>query len=713
MALPFRVSALLVFSAATLALGLAVAQQAPPPVRPAAGPAPNPATVRAAAAEAGLVSLKTIPIPTPLTLNEYIRPGQEQLAAQLGKALFWDVQVGSDGNACATCHFHAGADSRAKNQINPGLKGNDKTFGGTLADAGRAGGLTAPAFGPNYTLQPGDFPLRVVADKDNPDYRNRVILRDSNDKISSQGVLKWHFDGLGMGMMDGGTPVADDVFNVAGMNVRRVEPRHTPSVINAVFNHEQFWDGRAQNVFNGVNPFGRLDREARVLVVENGAVVERQIQIDYASLASQAVGPVLSEDEMSYAARMFPDVGKKILGARPLAMQLVHPQDSLLGSLARAPQTGLKTETYADLVKAVFQPQWWDSGTTVTFPDGKRTIGGTPAGNATKYSLIEANFSLFFGLAIQMYESKLVSDQTPFDRFMEGDDAALDADQLRGLLVFINRGRPAQKEMAVFNGVRQGNCIACHVGTEFTAIAQSFINRGIALADLPADVVDGKLTTRLGALLLDRGYSNIGVRPTAEDIAHGDTVFGIPFSRQPLARLDLPANAFEILVEGQMEPPQLGIKGAFKTPGLRNVELTGPYFHNGGQATLGQVMDFYDRQGDFADVNVKDLDVSLTRVDLEEEDKVPLIKFMLALTDERVRNEQGPFDHPQLMVPNGHPGNQLKVTCGDALVPCEDTLELPAVGNAGRAASGLPPLATFLGLPALPPARPPVPPPPR
>jgi cytochrome c peroxidase len=28
------------------------------------------------------------------------------------------------------------------------------------------------------------------------------------------------------------------------------------------------------------------------------------------------------------------------------------------------------------------------------------------------------------------------------------------------------------------------------------------------------------------------------------------------------------------------------VDGAFKAPTLRNVELTGPYFHNGGQATL-------------------------------------------------------------------------------------------------------------------------------
>src|SRR2546425_107636 len=40
----------------------------------------------------------------------------------LGKALFWEQQVGSDGQGCASCHFHAGADSRSKNQLNPGFR---------------------------------------------------------------------------------------------------------------------------------------------------------------------------------------------------------------------------------------------------------------------------------------------------------------------------------------------------------------------------------------------------------------------------------------------------------------------------------------------------------------------------------------------------------------------------------------------------------------
>ncbi|MBN3922053.1 hypothetical protein [Nostoc sp. NMS4] len=36
-------------------------------------------------------------------------------------------------------------------------------------------------------------------------------------------------------------------------------------------------------------------------------------------------------------------------------------------------------------------------------------------------------------------------------------------------------------------------------------------------------------------------------------------------------------------------------QGSFKSPGLRNVELTAPYMHNGGMLTLEEVVDFYNR----------------------------------------------------------------------------------------------------------------------
>src|SRR3954451_513515 len=63
-------------------------------------------------------SLKTIPIPVPPNLSDFVR--DRQLAIALGKALFGDMQGGPDGIvACAPCHYHAGADARSINQLNP------------------------------------------------------------------------------------------------------------------------------------------------------------------------------------------------------------------------------------------------------------------------------------------------------------------------------------------------------------------------------------------------------------------------------------------------------------------------------------------------------------------------------------------------------------------------------------------------------------------
>jgi hypothetical protein len=126
---------------------------------------------------------------------------------------------------------------------------------------------------------------------------------------------------------------------------------------------------------------------------------------------------------------------------------------------------------------------------------------------------------------------------------------------------------------------------------------------------------------------------------------------------------------------------RVAVDGAFKTPGLRNVELTGPYFHNGGVATLRQVVQFYNRGGNFCSFNLKDLDPAIKPLGLTAVQEKQLVAFLLSLTDQRVRYRSAPFDHPELRVPD------------DGLATV-GTRQIKAVGAEGT----WPPLQTFLDL---------------
>ena len=293
-----------------------------------------------------LGSLKTIAVPRPANLDKYVR--DQNALVVLGKALFWDMQAGSDGRtACATCHFHAGADHRVQNQ---------------LADP-------HGPFPANHTLTPGDFPFRLFSD---PGDNRSVIVRDSGRRGGSAGVFRRVFlDAAADGLSEDATDRLDTAgFNTGGLNVRQVTPRNTPSVINAVFNVRNLWDGRASDIFTGATPFGDSDRRANVVALRDGQLVREHVRLDNSSLASQAVGPPMNTVEMSYEGRTWPALGRRLLALRPLALQRVHPEDSVLGGLT-------ESHTYLSLVQAAFQPEYWD------------------------HAHVAENFPLFFGLAVQ------------------------------------------------------------------------------------------------------------------------------------------------------------------------------------------------------------------------------------------------------------------------------------------------------------------------
>jgi cytochrome c peroxidase len=811
-----------------------------------------------------LAPLSSVPIPAVFGLEGIV--ADKAAAIELGKALFWDMQAGSDDTqACASCHFNAGADSRATNDVNPGQAGGDNTFQIGVPFNGK--------FGTNYHYNPGspsagfggyhdgDFPFRKLADVND----RFSVIADSNDVSGSAGVFSTKIQSVVVGTIgNGGTIVTgnsggasaqgdndggqssddagmtrspkgvgnpnvnrstgnrgqrssnkggnagagaqvgtstgsltsventvstpDPVFSYpdpsnpnAVINTRKTTGRNTPSVVNAVFNYRNFWDGRAQNECNGANPFGQRDKNSHLVVMrDDGTLSNVLVSMKNSALCSQSLGPILSSTEMSADGRDFKQVGKKLLARKPLAKQMVDPTDSILGLISNSPSTGINT-TYAALIQKAFLPEWHsfakhicvaqDGSTAATIDPATASC---PAGSL-EYSQMEYNFSLFWGVAIQMYESTLVADQTPMDKYLEqqqsytliGDNKAnqytiqlkpgitpytvsvvglnptLDAsdqdiyafDNGQGFIggVGVNQGSvnyatgqvtiffsdspvsqvPIQINYSVgatpmtesqLRGLvifqTKGGCIVCHGGPELS---------NAAVGTVTNTPIERMIMEDDSARVYDTGFYHIGVRPSAEDagLAGNDGVAGLPLSNAEYLRQHVCDGGFEtVIVPGRrgdgIAPAPLNCGdevargGFFKAPQLRNVALTAPYFHNGGQLTLEQVVEYYNRGGDFNTVaEVKNMDPDIEILGLTLQDRQDLVDFLRnGLTDPRTVKQSAPFDHPQLIVSNGHPAGNGYPVQADPQHPGQATnqfMEIPAVGtNGGK------PIATFL-----------------
>jgi cytochrome c peroxidase len=155
-----------------------------------------------------------------------------------------------------------------------------------------------------------------------------------------------------------------------------------------------------------------------------------------------------------------------------------------------------------------------------------------------------------------------------------------------------------------------------------------------------------------GNLFTDHAFHNIGVRPQFEDTG----------------RFQVTGNTNNI--------------GEFRTPSLRNVGLRAPYFHNGRFATLEDVVDFYNRGGDFDAPNINH---NLIRpLNLTVQQRSDLVAFLRgALTDPRVASASAPFDRPALYSESNRvpqiTGNGTAGSGGNT--PQVTAIEPPIVGN--------------------------------
>jgi cytochrome c peroxidase len=202
--------------------------------------------------------------------------------------------------------------------------------------------------------------------------------------------------------------------------------------------------------------------------------------------------------------------------------------------------------------------------------------------------------------AIAAYERTLVAGNSPADRYQAGDLNALSDAARNGMFLFRGKAR----------------CSICHiVNTNFPFLTdQNYRNTGV------------------GANY--KGFNQLIKR--ALDTARDETRAGV----DKLAKAEGASELGRFVVTGNT----LDI-GAFRTPSLRNVELTAPYFHDGSAPTLADVVKFYVKGGN--DNAIRDW--QLEPVPLTEEEQRNLIEFLKALTSDDARqmveNERKKLSH--------------------------------------------------------------------
>ncbi len=188
------------------------------------------------------------------------------------------------------------------------------------------------------------------------------------------------------------------------------------------------------------------------------------------------------------------------------------------------------------------------------------------------------------GQAISAYERTLLSGDSPIDRFVAGDESALSEAAKRGFAIFRGRSR----------------CARCHSFSEQRPFFTNFAyhNTGVA-ANHPAF---DKLA-RLAAAAAETDQAKAVI----------DKI-GAQDGGQELGRILASYQLFDL--------------GAYRTPSLRNVAMTAPYFHDGSAKTLADVVKFYNGGGR-TNINLEE---ELHALGLSEDEQRDLVSFLESLT---------------------------------------------------------------------------------
>jgi cytochrome c peroxidase len=249
----------------------------------------------------------------------------------------------------------------------------------------------------------------------------------------------------------------------------------------------------------------------------------------------------------------------------------------------------LGTRNTPTLLNAMFNPaQFWDGRTdTLEQQAVEPLVNPLEMGNGSHGEVIDrlraiagyrAAFQSVFGgditiervsQAIAAYERTLLSGDSSFDRFVAGDLDAISEAAKRGFALFYSKAR----------------CSRCHT---------------FPGAPPPVDAAyTGSVIVSQPALFTDFAYHNTGVaalHPKFDRLARqAAAASGTDQAKSVIDRLAKEEGGQElgrILISYQLFDV-----GAFRTPGLRNVAVTAPYFHNGSVKTLVDVVKFYNAGG--------------------------------------------------------------------------------------------------------------------
>lgn len=197
--------------------------------------------------------------------------------------------------------------------------------------------------------------------------------------------------------------------------------------------------------------------------------------------------------------------------------------------------------------------------------------------------------------ALASYERSQFSFDTPFDHFIAGDKAAISDSAKRGWELFNTKAR----------------CNKCH-----------------ALSEEKRDAI----------YFTDNDFHNIGIgiirhnvvalACQAESLVNSGNMKAID---QAAIETDMSALGRFLITKKESDI------ASFKTPGLRNALLTAPYFHDGSQETLWDVMDHYNKGDGISDPY---LDEDIQPLALTEEEIDDVVAFLAALTSAQYA-EQG------------------------------------------------------------------------